>query len=199
MVFVCRMNPGGSWRFPVALGILGVVIGVLLILFPEQAIRITIYLFGLVAIIIAVILFAIAYGMSRGGGAVAAVPAIIGIVFLIFGLVSFVNPGIIGAFMAVLFSILAIIAGFGLLFSSVFTVRPAAMKILVAAGGIFLAAIGISILFSTQATSLFIVQLAGAFFIASGVISLVGALLMRGGRQEEMTYQRLDEWDGEGP
>jgi uncharacterized membrane protein HdeD (DUF308 family) len=198
MAFVCRMNPGGSWRFPVAIGILGVVIGVLLILFPEQAIRITIYLFGLVAIIIAVILFAVAYGMSRGGGAVAAVPAIIGIVFLIFGLVSFVNPGIIGAFMAVLFSLLAIIAGFGLLFSSVFTVRPVAMKILVAAGGIFLAAIGISILFSTQATSQFIVQLVGAFFIASGVISLIGALLMRG-RREEMTYQRLDECDWEGP
>ena len=198
MAFVCRMNPGGSWRFPVAIGILGVVIGVLLILFPEQAIRITIYLFGLVAIIIAVILFAIAYGMSRAGGAVAAVPAIIGIVFLIFGLVSFVNPGIIGAFMAVLFSLLAIIAGFGLLFSSVFTVRPAAMKILVAAGGIFLAAIGISILFSTQATSLFIVQLAGAFFIASGVISLIGALLIRG-REEEITYQRLDECEWEGP
>jgi uncharacterized membrane protein HdeD (DUF308 family) len=198
MAFVCRMNPGGSWRFPVAIGILGVVIGVLLILFPEQAIRTTIYLFGLVAIIIAVILFAVAYGMSRGGGAVAAVPAIIGIVFLIFGLVSFVNPGIIGAFMAVLFSLLAIIAGFGLLFSSVFTVRPVAMKILVAAGGIFLAAIGISILFSTQATSQFIVQLVGAFFIASGVISLIGALLMRG-RREEMTYQRLDECDWEGP
>lgn len=198
MAFVCRMNPGGSWRFPVALGILGVVVGILLILFPEQAIRITIYLFGLFAILIAVILFAVAYGMFRGGGAVAAVPAIIGIVFLIFGLVSFVNPGIIGAFMAVLFSLLAIVAGFGLLFSSVFTVRPAVMKILVAAGGIFLAAIGISILFSTQATSQFIVQLVGAFFIASGVISLIGALVMRG-RQEEMTYQRLDECDWEGP
>ncbi|NTV00151.1 MAG: hypothetical protein HGA55_03395, partial [Methanoregulaceae archaeon] len=78
------------------------VIGVLLILFPEHAIRITIYLFGLFAIIIAVILFAFAYGMSRGGGAVAAVPAIIGIVFFIYGLVSFVNPEVIGIFMAVL-------------------------------------------------------------------------------------------------
>jgi uncharacterized membrane protein HdeD (DUF308 family) len=198
MAFVCRMNPGGSWRFPVALGILGVVIGILLILFPEQAIRITIYLFGLLAIIIAVILFAVAYGMSRGGGAVAAVPAIIGIVFLIFGLVSFVNPGIIGAFMAVLFSLLVIIAGFGLLFSSVFAVRPAAMRILVAAGGIFLAAIGISILFSTEATSQFIVQLVGAFFIASGVVSLIGALLMRG-RQEKTDWERLDEYGWEGP
>src|SRR5512139_2134456 len=135
MAFVCRMNPGGSWRFPVALGILGVVIGVLLLLFPEQAIRITIYLFGLLAILIAVILFAVAYGMSRGGGAVAAVPAIIGIVFLIFGLVSFINPDIIGIFMAVLLSLLAIVAGFGLLFSSVFSVRPVAMRILTAAGG----------------------------------------------------------------
>lgn len=194
MAFVCRMNPGGSWRFPVALGILGVVIGVLLLLFPEQAIRITIYLFGLLAILIAVILFAVAYGMSRGGGAVAAVPAIIGIVFLIFGLVSFINPEIVGAFMAVLFSLLAIIAGFGLLFSSVFSGRPAAMRILTAAGGIFLAAIGISILFSTEATSQFIVQLIGALFIASGVIALAGALLMRG-REEEMTCQRIEERD----
>jgi uncharacterized membrane protein HdeD (DUF308 family) len=194
MAFICRMNPGGSWRFPVALGILGVVIGVLLIIFPDQAIRITIYLFGLFAIIIALILFAVAYGMSRGGGAIAAIPVIVGIVFLIFGLVSFVNPGIIGAFMAVLFSLLAIIAGFGLLFSSVFTVRPAVMKILVAAGGIFLAAIGISILFSTEATSQFIVQLIGAFFIASGLISVIGALLMRG-RKEKTDWERIDECD----
>jgi uncharacterized membrane protein HdeD (DUF308 family) len=72
------------------------------------------------------------------------------------------------------------------------------MRIIVAAGGIFLAAIGISILFYTEATSQFIVQLVGAFFIASGVVSLIGALLMRG-RQEKTDWERLDECDWEGP
>lgn len=193
MAFVYRMNSGGSWKFPAVLGILGVIIGSLLILFPGQAIRIAIYLFGAFAIIIAIILFAIAYGMSRGGGGLAAVPAIIGIVALIIGVVSFVNPGIIGAFAAVLFSLIAIISGFALFFSSVITLRPLAQRILAAAGGIFLAAIGISILFYTEVTSQLVVQLVGVFFIAAGVIALIGALLSRG--QEKTEWERLDESD----
>jgi len=194
MAFVYRVNRGGSWGFPVALGILGVVIGILLILFPEQAIRITIYLFGILIIILAIILFAVAHGMSRAGGGLAAIPAIFGMVALILGVVSFVNPDIIGAFMAVLFSLVAIIAGFGLFFSSVFAARSLAFRILAAAGGIFLAAIGISILFYTEATSELVVQLVGAFLIAAGVIALIGALLMRG-RPGETAYGRLDECD----
>jgi uncharacterized membrane protein HdeD (DUF308 family) len=193
MAFVYRMDSGGSFAIPAVMGVLGVIIGILLVLFPEGSLRVAIYLFGALAIIAAIILFAIAYGISRGGGGLAAVPAVIGIAALIIGVVSFVNPGIIGTFAAVLFSLIAIVAGLGLFFSSAITFRPLALRILTAAGGIFLAAIGIAILFYTEATSELVVQLIGAFFIAAGVIALMGALLKQ--RPEKPGWERLDESD----
>jgi uncharacterized membrane protein HdeD (DUF308 family) len=172
------MSTTGSWKFPLGLGVLAIFIGVLLFIFPEQSLRFIIYLFGFIAFIIAIILFASAWGISRSGSSSFAVPLILGIVALIIGLVSFLNPGLIGAFFAVVFSILFIISGLALLFSALFSWRTASHRLLMAAGGIALAAIGIAILLYTAFTAELIIQLIGLFFIVSGVVGIIGALVL---------------------
>jgi uncharacterized membrane protein HdeD (DUF308 family) len=193
----CVVRPTGSWKFPLVLGIIALIIGALLFFFPGQSLWFIIYLFGFIAIIIAIVLFASAWGMSRAGGGFFVAPLILGILALILGLVSFLNPGIIGAFVAVLFSLLAIIAGLGLLFSAMFGGQPGAIRLLAAAGGIILAAIGISILFSTEVTAQVIVQLIGLFFIGAGAIAFIGAIVLwRRSRRSVVTG--WDEYGGSG-
>jgi uncharacterized membrane protein HdeD (DUF308 family) len=178
MASFCLMSPAGSWKFPLVPGIVAIIIGALLFFFPGQALRLIVYLFGFIAIIIAIVLFTSAWVMARSGGGFFAVPLILGIVALIMGLVSFLDPGIIGTFFAVLFSLLAIIAGLGLFFSAVFSGQSVAIRLLAAVCGIILAAIGISILLYTEVTAQVIVQLIGLFFAGAGVIALIGALVL---------------------
>jgi uncharacterized membrane protein HdeD (DUF308 family) len=185
------MSTTSSWKFPLVLGILAIIIGAMLFFFPEQSLRFIIYLFGFIAVIIAIILFASAWGISRSGSSSFVVPLILGIVTLIIGLVSFLNPGIIGAFFAVVFSILFIVSGLALLFSALFSWRTASHRLLMAAGGIALAAIGIAILLYTAFTAELIVQLIGLFFIVSGVAGIIGALVLY--RRSKQTV--VAEWD----
>jgi uncharacterized membrane protein HdeD (DUF308 family) len=174
----CMMNTTGSWKFPLALGVIAMIIGALLFFLPAQSLLFIVYLFGFIAIVIAIMLFASAWSISRSGSSSFAIPLILGIVALIIGLVSFINPGIIGAFFAVIFSILFIISGLAMLFSAFFGGRPVPLRLLTAAGGIVLAAIGISILLYTALTAELIVQLIGLFFIGAGVVALIGAVLL---------------------
>jgi uncharacterized membrane protein HdeD (DUF308 family) len=174
----CMMSTAGSWKFPLALGVIAIIIGLLLFFLPGQSLRFIVYLFGFIAVIIGIMLFASAWGISRAGSSSFAIPLILGIVAFIIGLVSFINPGIIGAFFAVIFAILFIISGLGMLFSALFSGRPVPIRLLVAAGGIVIGAIGISILLYTDFTAELIVQMIGLFLIAAGIIALVGALLL---------------------
>ncbi len=189
----CLMRGGGSRGLAAGLGIAAIVIGFILFFFPEQALRFSIYLFGLVAVVIAVILFACSAGMSRSGGGLLAVPLIFGIVALIIGLLSFFKPDIMGIFLAVIIALLAIIAGLGMIFSAIFSLRSTIVRILTCIGGILLLAFGISTLIFTGYTAAVTVKIVGIFLICGGVIAIIAALVSRRGSSAEMS----NEWDYE--
>jgi uncharacterized membrane protein HdeD (DUF308 family) len=173
MPFFCIVRDTGSWKFTLALGLIAIVIGALLFLFAEEALVVIIYLFGFIAIAIAVILLAGALRTSRSRSGVSLISLVFGIVALIIGLVSFFNPAIIGAFFAVLFAIIAMIAGLVVVFSSAFSTRSPSLRALGVLGGILLLAIGVSILLYTEITAAFIVQLIGLLLIAGGIIAII--------------------------
>jgi uncharacterized membrane protein HdeD (DUF308 family) len=192
MPIVWMVGNGGSWKLPLACGLIAILIGAFLYLFAEKVLLMIIYLFGFIAIAIAFILFARAWGASRSGSGSSLFPLVFGIVALIIGLVSFVNPAIIGAFFAVLVSIILILIGLGLVFSLLLSGTSLPLRALGILGGIFLVVIGVSTLLYTAVTAQFIVELVGILLLVAGVISIIGALMLRY-RPRSMFVDSIDQ------
>lgn len=169
---------GGSRSFLAAIGILTIVIGAILFLFPGQALRFSIYLFGFFAIGIAIVLFVISAGMSRSGGLLA-IPLTFGILALVIGLVSLFRPDVMGLFLAVVIALLAILAGLAMIFSAIFSLRSTIFRLLAGIVGILLTFFGIGTFFFTGYTAELMVKLVGLVLICAGAISLVAAIAGR--------------------
>ena len=166
-----------AWKPPLVLGIFSLVVGALLFIFPETSLRLIIFLFGILAVIIGIGLFIAAWAISRSGGMFFAVPLILGISALLLGFVSFANPLLIGAFGAVVLAILLIIGGLGGAISAIFYHGSGTRRVLTAIGGIILAALGILILFTPILSGVLIVRIMGAFLIAVGIVTLIGSVV----------------------
>jgi uncharacterized membrane protein HdeD (DUF308 family) len=167
----------GAWKPPLVLGIFSLMLGALLFLFPETSLHLIIFLFGILAVLIGIGLFIVAWAISQSGGMFFVVPLIFGICALLLGFVSFTNPLLIGAFGAVVLAILLIICGLGGAISSIFHPGSGIRRVLTAIGGIILAAIGILIFFTPILSGVVIVRNMGAFLIGAGIVTLIGSVV----------------------
>jgi uncharacterized membrane protein HdeD (DUF308 family) len=171
-------------------GIAALLLGGLLLFFPGPSLRILIYLAGALALLLGVILLVLAWRIARTGTPAFAVPVIFGIFSIVFGLVSWANPGIIGAFMAVIFGFTCILVGLGAAFVGLLHASSPVRRMLVATGGILVAIIGILTLFYPQLSVTVILQLLGLLLMGAGAVLLAEVLtILWRGRSRENRWQ----------
>jgi len=174
----CVLCTTGSWKLPLVVGILAVLFGSLLLLFPDRSVELILAVFGFIALVIGLLLFWSAWTIRRAGSAAFAAPLILGILALVLGLVAFLNPHLIRAFLAIIFAIFCIIGGLGMLAAAFSSWASMGRKVLMGGGGIILAALGVLILFSPYLSATLVVQLIGLFFFGAGLVSVFGSLLL---------------------
>jgi len=167
-----------SWKPPLVAGIIFLVLGGLLFFFPEGSLRLFIFLFGVLAFIAGIGLFIGAWILSRSGGMFFFVPLILGICAFLLAILSFTDPGLIGAFAAVLLGILLIIGGLGGAFSAITRPGSGTRRALSLIGGIVIALLGFLILVTPRLSSLAIVRIIGAVIMVAGIIALIGSVVM---------------------
>lgn len=174
----CVLCASGSWKIPLAVGVLAIIAGSLLILFPARSVELILAVFGLISLVIGLLLFGSAWTIRRSGSRAFAAPLILGILALVLALVAFLNPDLIRAFLAVIFAFFCIIGGLLMLAAAFSWWASAPRRILMGGGGIVLVAIGVLILFSPYITAPLVVELIGLFFLVSGLVSVIGSLLL---------------------
>ncbi len=175
-----------SWRYPLTLGIIGLLIGGMFFFFPDLSLRLVIYLFAVIALLAGIILLAAAAFLAKGSGGFFAVPLVLGVIAVILAVYSFMNPESTATFIAIVIGAGCIIAGLVGAFTALFQPAPAIRRVLLAAGGFLLAGLGIVILVFLQRSVVLIFQLLGAFLMVAGAVAIIGALvvLLRGGPSE---------------
>jgi uncharacterized membrane protein HdeD (DUF308 family) len=174
----CVLCTTGSWKLPLVVGILAVLFGSLLLLFPDRSVELILAVFGFIALVIGLLLFLSAWTIRRAGSAAFAAPLFLGILALVLGLVAFLNPDLIRAFLAVIFALFCIIGGLGMLAAAFSSWASMARKFLMGCGGIILAALGVLILVSPYLSAILVVQLIGLFFFGAGLVSVIGSLFL---------------------
>ncbi len=176
----------GSWKYPLTLGIIGLLIGGLFFLFPDLSLRLVIYLFAVIALLAGIVLLAAAAFLAKGSGGFFAVPLVLGVIAVILAVYSFLNPESTATFIAIVIGAGCVIAGLIGAFTALFQPAPAIRRVLLAAGGFLLAGLGIVVLVFLQRSVVLIFQLLGAFLMVAGAVAIIGAIvvLLRGGPHE---------------
>lgn len=191
MVSHCALSATPSWKHTLAGGIISIIAGLILFFEPALFLRLILYFFGIIALIIALVLLAAAAFFSRGSGPFTPVLLIIGLFFLVAGGLTFWKPEVIGGFFFVVTSAFLVIVGLGMAATGMFQGESMTRKILLIAGGVVLALLGLLAIFHVGFTSILITRLLGVFFIAGGLVSLAGAIMLWR-RKEEIDPGYID-------
>ena len=178
MASYCLLCTTRSWKLPLVLGIIGILLGSLIFFYPTQALTVLIYLIGAIAILVGIALLFIAWTVSRVGSSFALLPLIFGVLVFVLGIASFLYPELVATFIAVIIAILCLIVGFGGAFTGASQNGPPLRRAAIGIGGIALAVLGIAILFYPDLTTTVIVQILGAFFVIAGVASFAGSMIL---------------------
>ncbi|MDD1708669.1 MAG: DUF308 domain-containing protein [Methanoregulaceae archaeon] len=178
MASYCMLCTTGSWRFPLTLGIIGLLIGGIFFLFPDLSLTLVIYFFAVIALLIGIILLAAAVFLAKGSGGFFAVPLILGVIAVILAVYSFINPESTATFIAIVIGAGCIIAGLIGAFTAIFQPAPVIRRALLAIGGFLLAGLGMVILVYLQRSVLLIFQLLGVFLLVAGAVAIIGAVVL---------------------
>jgi uncharacterized membrane protein HdeD (DUF308 family) len=178
MASYCMLCTTGSWKFPLTLGIIGLLIGGIFFLFPDLSLTLVIYLFAVIALLAGIILLTAAAFLAKGSGGFFAVPLVLGVIAIIMAVYSFLNPESTATFIAVVIGAGCIIAGLIGAFTALFQPAPVIRKALLAAGGFLLAGLGMVILIFLQRSVILIFQLLGAFLFVAGTVAVIGAVVL---------------------
>jgi uncharacterized membrane protein HdeD (DUF308 family) len=178
MASYCMLCTTGSWKFPATLGIIGLLIGGIFVLFPDLSLTLVIYLFAVIALLAGIILLTAAAFLAKGSGGFFAVPLVLGVIAIILAVYSFLNPESTATFIAVVIGAGCIIAGLIGAFTALFQPAPVIRKAILAAGGFLLAGLGMVILIFLQRSVVLIFQLLGAFLFVAGTVAVIGAVVL---------------------
>jgi uncharacterized membrane protein HdeD (DUF308 family) len=186
---------GSSWPLLLALGSLALLTGALLLLFPHQSLRVMLSLAGVLGLVVGVILLVSAAKMIQDGTPVFLIALIPGICALVFGVVAFLNPGLIVAFIAVILGFACIIAGLAAAGAGLVQEAPPLRRLLSFAAGCLLVAIGLLVLLDPRGGTALALQLAGLLLAAAGVILLALGIRARYTRNplEHPEYRVIEE------
>lgn len=189
-------HSSGSWRFLLVPGILAAIIGLVILLFPGESLRILVYLLGGIALLVGIALIAGAWSASRTGGRMFAVSLVMGLAALFIGIFAVIEPASVEASLAILFGALLLVAGLGAAFN-VWSRSPSGSQgFLGAVGGIAVAVIGILIILSPGVSAKVLVQIIGAFFLVIGIAICLIALVVRSrqGRSVQNEFRVIERY-----
>jgi uncharacterized membrane protein HdeD (DUF308 family) len=178
MASYCMLCTTGSWRFPLTLGIIGLLIGGIFFFFPDFSLTLVIYFFALIALLAGILLLVAAVFLARGSGGFFVVPLVLGVIAVILAVYSFLNPESTATFITIVIGTGCIIAGLIGAFTALFQPAPAGRRALLAAGGFLLTGIGMIILMFLQRSVVLVFQLLGVFLMVAGAVALIGAVVL---------------------
>lgn len=193
--FVRFESTGNQWPLLAGFGILALFIGGLFLLFPHQSLRVMLSLAGILGLVLGVILLLSAAKMIQDGTPAFLVALIPGICAMVFGVVAFLNPGLIAAFIAVILGFACLIAGLGAAGAGILQEGPALRRLGTLAAGFLLAAIGLLVLLDPQEGTALALQLLGLLLAAAGIILLALGIRARYTRDplENPEYRVIEE------
>ena len=193
--FIRVGSTDNAWPLLAGLGLFAILLGALLLFFPLQSLRFMLSLLGILSLVIGLILIVGAAKMLRDGTSFFLIALIPGICALVLGVVVFTNPGLVEAFLALIFGFGCLIAGLSAAGAGIFQEGPAIRRILSFASGCLLAGIGILVLLDPQGAAELALRLAGLLLAAAGVFLIAEGIRQRGQRDplENPEYRVLEE------
>jgi uncharacterized membrane protein HdeD (DUF308 family) len=177
--FIRVESTGGSWPLLAGFGVLALFIGGILLFFPLQSLRLMLSLLGIASLVIGLVLLAGAAKMLGDGTPFFLVALIPGTCALVLGVVVFVNPGLVGAFIALVLGFACLIGGLIAAGAGIFQEASPFRRVMAFASGILLAAIGLLVLLDPQGAAELAVRLAGLLIAALGAVLLAMGIRAR--------------------
>jgi uncharacterized membrane protein HdeD (DUF308 family) len=167
-----RVESAGNFRGVfLALGIPALLVGTILILFPVQSLWLMLTFAGILLLVLGAILLAGAAKMVMEGTPAFLLPLIAGSCAMVFGALVFLNPGLIGAFFAVILGFACLVSGLAAAGTGLFRGSPL-HRALMFAGGCLLAGLGVLMLLHPQGAAELTVRLGGLLIAAAGLVLL---------------------------
>jgi len=170
--FIRVESAGNSRAALFALGIPALLVGIILVLFPAQSLWLMLTFAGVLGLVLGVALLAGAARMVMEGTPFFLLPLIAGTCAVVFGALVFLNPGLIGAFFAVILGFACLVSGLAAAGTGLFRGSSLLHRALIFAGGCLLAGLGVLILLHPQGTAELTVRLGGFLIAAAGIVLL---------------------------
>jgi uncharacterized membrane protein HdeD (DUF308 family) len=160
-----------KWGVLVLLGLLAVVFGLLIVLFPGISATVLIELIGIFIIVLSFGVLMIA-AVSPGGWKESALLAILGIIGFFFGIVTIISPVVMGAVIFTLVGIALFIAGlFGIILAA--TEKYMTHRGIYALQGIISLICGLLIIILPIVGAALALVFIGAYFVFWGILSII--------------------------
>ena len=162
------------------MSILGILAGLLLVIFPQQSVDVVTYAIGAISLVYGVMRL-VSFFRNRSVSFLFVGDLILGIVLLGIGIFSFTNPGGIFAFLPIVLGIIVLIEGISkiqrawMLKRNFYQRWQAAMLI-----GIAIAALGVVLIFNPFGALVVTVRILGVILIIDGITGLWVGHALRG-------------------
>ncbi len=167
---------GAMWGLMLLRGAVSVILGIMLLAWPDKSAEAFIMLFGLFAILTGLLgLIAAAWVRRYVWG----VPLTGGILTVVIGLVAFLWPGLTAAMLVMLVAVWAIVFGLLEIIAGAAIPTGEPLRALVMGIGLFTVALGVLLLVDPSAGIAVASVLVGFYFIVGGVLTVYRALLLR--------------------
>ena len=174
-----------SWSALALRGVLAIIFGILLFIWPGISLFVLVLFFGAHALIDGVLALVAAFRGSRSGGRWWAM-LIQGILGVATGIITFVWPGLTAFVLLYFIAIWAIIIGIFEIIAAIRLRKEIEGEWLLALRGVLAVLFGVILIISPGAGALAVVWTIGIFSIALGVLELVLAMRLRGHHQRRV-------------
>jgi uncharacterized membrane protein HdeD (DUF308 family) len=190
----CVIYTPGRWKVLLAPGSIALILGLLILLFPSESLRVVVYILGAIALLAGIGLIAGAWALSRAGARTFAVSLVMGFAALLIGIITILEPDLVESSLAVVFGALLLLAGLGAAINGWSGAASGWQGLLAAIGGCAVAVIGVIIIFTPDLSARVVVQVLGGLLFAIGVVVCLAALAMRWreGRQVQDGFRRIE-------
>lgn len=160
-----------------ARGVLAIIFGILVLVWPQLTLLVLIYAFGIFVLLQGIA--AVAAGLARPGGGVSWGLVGLGIIGILAGIAALAWPGLTGLALLYLIGIWAIAEGIVVIYAGVQLRQQVANEWLLILAGVVAVIFGILVLAAPGAGALAVASLIGFFAIIYGVLQLALAYRLR--------------------
>ncbi|MDK2973842.1 MAG: hypothetical protein PWP08_213 [Methanofollis sp.] len=169
-----------EWGPFVVRGIIALIVGIAVLLWTGITLEILTYLFGVMALVYGVTVFA--FGSTHPVGETrTTLTMLLGILSIVLGIIAFIWPWLMAAALVTLLAILAIFIGFSDIALAIFVIEGTGNRLLLGISGALSVIVGgIFIAFPILGGLVVVALYLGVFAIAYGIISIFTGISLRG-------------------